>query len=67
MALEHYHIHNNFQPGFFAEEVGLYLCANRSSLQVDPIKWEFLVQDLLQWSQEKTQNLFPALAFQHKI
>ena len=37
VAPEHYQIHNNFQPGFFAEEVGGYFCANRSSLQVDPI------------------------------
>ena len=39
VAPEHYHIHNNFQPGFFAGEVGLYLCANKASLQVDPIHW----------------------------
>ena len=30
VAPEHYHINNNFQPGVFTEQVGLYLCANKS-------------------------------------
>jgi hypothetical protein len=57
VAPEHYYINDNFQPGFFAEQVGLYLCANRSSLLVDPINWELLVRDLIQWSQENTKSL----------
>ena len=40
VAPEHYHIHNNFRPGFFSEKVGLYLCANKASLQIDPIDWD---------------------------
>src|SRR5271155_3688882 len=39
VAPEHYHISNNFRPGFFSEKIGLYLCANKASLQVDPIDW----------------------------
>src|SRR3984885_15157690 len=53
---EHYHIHNNFQPGFFAGEVGLYLCANKASLQVDPIHWGDLIRDLMAWSHENTKH-----------
>jgi hypothetical protein len=29
VAPEHYHIHDNFQPGYFAQKIGLYLCAIR--------------------------------------
>jgi len=56
VAPEHYHIHNNFQPGFFAGEVGLYLCANKASLQVDPIHWGDLIRDLMDWSHENTKH-----------
>ena len=56
VAPEHYHIHNNFQPGFFAGEVGLYLCANKASLQVDPIHWGDLIRDLMAWSHENTKH-----------
>ena len=55
VAPEHYHVHNNFQPGYFAEKVGLYLCANKASLQRDPINWETLKSDLLQWAQQNTR------------
>jgi hypothetical protein len=57
VAPEHYHVHNNFQPGYFAEKVGLYLCANKASLQRDPINWETLKNDLLQWAQQNTRYL----------
>ena len=56
VAPEHYHIHNNFQPGFFTEKVGLYLCANKASLQVDPIDWHAMVHDLKSWSRENTKS-----------
>jgi hypothetical protein len=56
VAPEHYHIHNNFQPGFFAGEVGLYLCANKASLQVDPIHWDDLIRGLMAWSHENTKH-----------
>ena len=59
VAPEHYHINNNFQPGVFAEQVGLYLCANKSSLQVDPVNWDALVEDMRQWSHQNTK--FPAI------
>ena len=47
VAPEHYHIHDNFQPGYSAQKIGLYLCANKASLQVDPINWEILTRDLI--------------------
>ena len=50
VAPEHYHIHNNFQPGHFAQKIGLFLCANKASLQVDPIDWATLTHDLTLWS-----------------
>ena len=56
VAPEHYHISNNFRPGFFSEKIGLYLCANKASLQVDPIDWYGLTQDLLHWSQDNTKH-----------
>ena len=55
VAPEHYHIHNNFQPGFFSEKVGLYLCANKASLQVDPINWDVMTRDLTVWSQQNAK------------
>ena len=55
VAPEHYHIHDNFQPGFFAGEVGLYLCANKASLQIDPIHWEDMIHDLVTWSKDNTK------------
>jgi hypothetical protein len=57
IAPEHYHIHNNFQPGYFSEKVGLYLCANKASLKVDPLDWETMLQELLRWSHENTKSL----------
>ena len=42
VAPEHYHIHNNFQPGHFVQKIGLFLCANKASLQVDSIDWAAL-------------------------
>jgi hypothetical protein len=57
VAPEHYHIHNNFQPGFFTEKVGLYLCANKASMQVDPIDWHAMVHDLKSWSRENKNPL----------
>jgi len=56
VAPEHYHIHNNFQPGFFYEEVGLYLCVNKASLKIDPINWKDMSQDLLNWSRHNTKS-----------
>ena len=56
VAPEHYHIHNNFQPGFFAGEVGLYLCANKASLQIDPIHWDDLIRELVAWSHMNTKH-----------
>jgi ribonuclease HI len=56
VAPEHYHIHNNFCPGFFSEKVGLYLCANKASLQIDPIDWDAMSRDLMTWSQENTKS-----------
>src|ERR1051325_7475947 len=56
VAPEHYRINNNFQPGVFAEQVGLYLCTNKSSLQVDPVDWDTLVEDLRQWSQQNAKS-----------
>ena len=55
VAPEHYRIHDNFQPGYFAQKIGLYLCANKASLQVDPINWESFTRDLTLWSQSNTK------------
>ena len=59
VAPQHYHIHNNFRPGFFAEKVGLYLYANKASLQTDPIDWEAMKRAFMAWSQENTK--FPPM------
>ena len=59
VAPEHYHIHDNFQPGYFAQKISLYLCANKASLQVDPINWESFTRDLTLWSQSNTK--FPPI------
>jgi len=56
VAPQHYHIHNNFRPGFFAEKVGLYLCANKASLQIDPIDWNAMSHALMAWSHENTKS-----------
>ena len=50
VAPEHYYIHNNFQPGHFAQKIALYLCANKASLQIDPINWTALTHDITHWS-----------------
>jgi len=55
VAPEQYHTHNNFQPGVFPEKVGLYLCANKTSLQVDPVDWSLVTQELLHWSNMNTK------------
>jgi len=55
VAPQHYHIHNNFRPGFFAGKVGLYLCANKASLQIDPVDWNAMSRELMAWSQENTK------------
>ena len=57
LSPEHYHIHNNFQPGTFSEKVGLYLCANKASLQIDPINWDALLSELLNWSKGNAKSL----------
>ena len=57
VAPEHYHIHNNFQPGFFYDKVGLYLCVNKASLKIDPINWKDMSQELLNWSRHNTKEL----------
>ena len=54
---EHYHMHNNFQPGTFSEKVGLYLCANKASLQIDPINWDVLSSEFLDWSKGNAKSL----------
>src|SRR5271155_1879341 len=56
VAPQHYHIHNNYRPGFFAEKVGLYLCANKASLQIDPIDWNAMSLELMAWSYENTKS-----------
>src|SRR5271170_2212255 len=33
-----------------------HTCANKASLQVDPIDWYGLTQDLLHWSQDNTKH-----------
>src|ERR1700722_16011750 len=55
VAPQHYHIHNDFRPGFFAGKGGLYLCANKASLQTDPIDWEAMTRAFMAWSQENTK------------
>ena len=55
VAPVHYHIHDNFQPGHFAQKVGLYLCVNKASLQIDPIDWPSLTRDLTFWSHTNTK------------
>src|ERR1044071_5692055 len=59
VAPEHYHIHNNFQPGYFAQKIALYLCANKASLQIDPINWFDLIHDLTRWAHSNTK--FPPI------
>jgi hypothetical protein len=56
VAPEHYHINNNFQPGHFAQKIGLYLCANKASLQIDPINWAAVTYDLTLWSHTNTKS-----------
>ena len=41
---------------FFSEKVGLYLCANKASLQIDPIDWGAMSRELMTWSQENTRS-----------
>ena len=57
VAPEQYYINNNFQPGVFTEKVGLYLCANKLSLQIDPVDWNLVTQELLYWSKMNTKSL----------
>src|ERR1044071_8089065 len=59
VAPEHYHIHNNFQPGYFSQKIALYLCANKASLQIDPINWSDLIHDLTRWAHSNTK--FPPI------
>src|SRR5271154_5483491 len=56
VAPQHYHIHNNFRPGFFAEKVGLYLCAYKASLQIDSIDWNAMSRALIARSHENTKS-----------
>jgi len=65
VAPEHYHINNNFQPGHFAQKIGLYLCANKASLQIDPINWAAVTHDLTLWSHTNTKSkpIFDDLTF----
>ena len=72
VAPEHYHIHNNFQPGHFAQKIGLYLCAKKASLQIDPINWDALTHDLTRWSHTNTRfkpafNTLTSKKFEQRI
>jgi hypothetical protein len=50
VAPEHFSIREDFRPGFFAGKVVLFLAVNRASLKIDPINWEVMSADILQWS-----------------
>ena len=50
VAPEHFSIREDFRPGFFAGKVVLFLAVNRASLKIDPINWEDMSADILQWS-----------------
>ena len=63
VAPEHYHIHDNFRANF-AQKIGLYLCANKASLQIDPMNWEAWHMTSL-FGLTRTQKFFPLSAISH--
>ena len=56
VAPEAFSIGDEYTPGPFKGEVGLYLAANKSSLKIDPIDWDTLTEDIKTWSQTKCRK-----------